>query len=346
MGFSNRAIFIFSRAYANLLVWSAAAVVLGVVHGPIVVSATLATVMAIALYAVTAHLTFAMIVGPRHGMIRNRVIAERLRDPLAVGLVGSLVAMALHQHFPPARTTAIAVCATLGIVAERHRALFFAQLRTRLKDALFGWARSSEVEPTPPPTLPAPELPERQPDAETVVAILEQVRLSVAGEDERARHLDSKAAQLLTFSGVVLALTGTLGGLALSAHLAGAARVLAGVFFIGALVVLLIAAVCALVAFRPAQYLGLDEDALEKFTEAPKIYLPAWRVRGDIATGLFRPLRRAYDRNEWKAKWIKRAATMLVLGLVVVAAEASILGMHQIGVIDGRQTNTKAKSSR
>src|SRR6266540_3586662 len=108
MRFSNHAIFIFSRAYATLLVWSSAAVLLEVVHGPIVVSVTLAGVMAIALYAVTAHVTFAMIVGPRHGMIRDRVIAERLRNPLAIGLVGSLIAMALHQHFSPARTTAIA----------------------------------------------------------------------------------------------------------------------------------------------------------------------------------------------------------------------------------------------
>jgi hypothetical protein len=346
MGFADRATFVLSRTYAALLVWSAGAVVLEVVHGPIVVSVTLGAIMAIAIYAATAHVTFAMIIGARHGIIRNQRAAEQLRNPLAVGLVGAFVAMALHEHFSPSRTSAVAVCATLGLVAERHRALFLSHLRARLKNALFGWMRASADEPTSSAASPEPQAPEHEPDPKTVAAILEQVRFSVAGEDERARHLDSKAAQLLTFSGVVLALTGTLGGLTLSANLTGAVRVLAGVFFVGALVILLIAAVFALIAFRPAQYLGLDEDALEKFTEPPNVYLPPWRIRGDIATGLFAPLRRAYDRNERKAKWIKRAATTLVIGLIVVAAEASILGMHQIGVIDGRQTDTKTKASR
>jgi hypothetical protein len=162
MRFCDRATFVLSRAYAALLVWSAGAVLVEVLRGRVVISFTLGALIAIALYAITTHLIYAMIVGRRHGVIRDPRLASHLRGPLAVGLVGAFVAMALHQHFSPARTAAVGVCSALGIVAECHRALFFAQLRTRLKDALL-WARMP-MDPEPL-ALPEPELPEPGPDS-------------------------------------------------------------------------------------------------------------------------------------------------------------------------------------
>lgn len=337
MGSDGRAVHFLSRVYAALAVWAAGVVLIQVLRRDLIVAFTLGAVIAVALYAATAHVIFAMLFGRTYGVVRNPRLADRLRLPVGLGLVGVLVVSAIHAHFTLARTTAIGVCAAFGLVAERHRALFLAQLWRRVAEALGLRRQSAAHEENEGPLTP--HAPEREPDPESVGALLDQARLAVAGEDGRARHLDSKAAQLLTFSGVVLALTGTLGGIALSTDLAGTARVLAGVFFVGALAVLLVGAVFALIAFRPAEYLDLDEDALEELTRPPAIYLPPWRIRGDIATGLFAPLRRARERNERKARWIKRAAATLVVGLVVVAAEATILGLHQIGAIDGGKTH-------
>jgi hypothetical protein len=119
------------------------------------------------------------------------------------------------------------------------------------------------------------------PDLKTVEAVLVQLRITVAGEDARTRHLDGKAAQVLTFSGVLLALTATLGGVALTTSLPGWARVLEGAFFGLALTFFLGACVISVRASSPAQFLDLDEDALEAFLTEPKLRLPTWRVQGD-----------------------------------------------------------------
>jgi hypothetical protein len=183
-------------------------------------------------------------------------------------------------------------------------------------------------EPAPSASDDAPQI-----NPLTIGVGLDEVRRTLDDEEQRGRHLDSKALQILGFVGVIFTLTATLGGTVLTQVNLGSERVAVAYLFVSSLGTLLCAAVAAVLAVRPAEYFGLDEDALEKFGYEPRIYDPPWQLEGDILLGLIKPLRAARIKNDAKARWVKRAAALVVPALVVVAAEAAIVGLHASKVL-------------
>jgi hypothetical protein len=187
----------------------------------------------------------------------------------------------------------------------------------------------------PPPELPAPsDTGEADVVPDAIEAMLEQVRLSVAGEADRGHHIDEKAGQLLGFVGILLTLAIALGSSALDPKALGSDLKLGGWFFIAAAGLFLVAALSGVLAQMPSAYYELDERALESFTERPRVSQPRWQVQGDIMAGLLKePLKHGRVRNEQKAKWAKISSYALADGLMMLTALAVTLALHAMKVI-------------
>jgi hypothetical protein len=183
-------------------------------------------------------------------------------------------------------------------------------------------------------------------NAEAIVVGLEELRRTLEDEEQRGRHLDSKGFQILGFAGVIFTLTATLGASALSAGYLGADRSAAGYLFVVSLAFLVGAALAAVNAVRPTASYALDEDELERFGYEPRIYEPAWKLRGDILLGLAKPLREARRKHDRKAQWVTWATRLVGLALLVVAAEAAIVGFHAAGVLVTDKPKTEPPSAQ
>lgn len=177
------------------------------------------------------------------------------------------------------------------------------------------------------PTEVSPGPPVGPPDEGGVEALLEIATATVEDERERGRSLDAKAASVTAFVGVVLSLNATLGRPLLNAKLGDTGDLLVRIFFIIAVVALLLGASAAVVAvFRPQGYRGLGRQQLQRFAEPQTQAMTKLAVHQAMLGALADILNTDRPVNDSKATALKFAAFFIAVGLTGVAGEALTLG--------------------
>lgn len=166
-----------------------------------------------------------------------------------------------------------------------------------------------------------------------VAALLAIATDAVADERDRGRALDTKAAQLTGYSGLILTANGLLAGPIFKNDLGAVGRPLAQTFFYVAMACLLLAVLLAICGvLMPQKYRGLGRGQLRDFTSpAVQAENETWVHRsmlGALADII------AQDRpvNDCKARLTKGVAGLLALAFVFVAGEAATLAVQHVGV--------------
>jgi hypothetical protein len=175
------------------------------------------------------------------------------------------------------------------------------------------WKRTRQTEP----------LPERPINESAVEELLGAVRGMLSEESDRANSLNSRAAGLTGFVGVILSIaaaTGAALGKSTGTGLHHGVRVLVGWLVASALVALVVA-VIAVVAkvLLPTDGVTIKTDEVKKFPRWDFIEQKPVMVQGYLMRGYIRTLERDRERHASKAKWLGRSYKIVCLGLVLVA---------------------------
>lgn len=174
----------------------------------------------------------------------------------------------------------------------------------------------SQTRPSEPPAPIEGEVPTSIED-ETVEVVLEAIRELLQGEDRRADSLNSRGTGLGGFAGIIVSLSSGLAGQLVNRRIES----LPASLLLGASVVVLVLAI-ALLLFgvlrtRSVLTTSIEEVQLyldQRFLEKP----PTW-ARGRIVATLAIRLAEQRRRNDAKATWLNRAATLVALGIAGAA---------------------------
>lgn len=167
----------------------------------------------------------------------------------------------------------------------------------------------------------APEI-----NSQTVEALLDTTWRMAEGEGGRTDGLDRKASSVATFSSLVLSLTATLGGRLLEAFSHAWAF---GLYLFG-LVALIASVVCAVRALFPEEHITLAMAHLERFPKWSEVRKLPEQVRGETMTTLVEAIAHERRINETKARNVRWAFGLLLVGLGFVVIEAAILGAQEV----------------
>lgn len=167
----------------------------------------------------------------------------------------------------------------------------------------------------------APEI-----NPQTVEALLDTTWRMADGEGGRTDGLDRKASSVATFSSLVLSLTATLGGRLLEA-LSDAWAL--SVYVLG-LVALVASVGCAVRALSPKEHITLAMAYLQRFPKWSEIRKPPEQVRGETMATLVEAIALERGINEAKARNVRWAFGLLLVGLGFVVIEAAILGAQEV----------------
>ena len=141
-----------------------------------------------------------------------------------------------------------------------------------------------------------------RPNPETVSALLDTTWRLISAETARTEALDRKASAIAGFASLVVSLTATLGIRSLE-------RV-DGLWSLGVFLLALLTLVLSV---------GLAVTAL----------LPREQVRGETMRGLVEAISGERDANAAKTRLVRGALVLLLVGLVLVAVEASTLAIRE-----------------
>lgn len=162
---------------------------------------------------------------------------------------------------------------------------------------------------------------------ETVEALLDVTWRVAAGEAQRTGALDGKATAVATFAAVLATLSATLG----VAFVELLATWWAFVLFVGGVAALMAAAVLAVTALEPEEYLTLGARQLERYSTWSVVREPPEKVRGDAMRTIIVSISRERRANARKARATRNALRLVVAALLFIGAEAGILAWEYIG---------------
>jgi hypothetical protein len=154
-----------------------------------------------------------------------------------------------------------------------------------------------------------------EPKPETVEALLDATWRVAAAETAQTDSLDRKAVALATFAALALPIAANLGR---------DAQANAALFGLG--LALLVTAVSAAVwALLPEEHVLVGAAYVERFTSWRETMRPAARVRGDLMATLIEAIAVERSKNRRKTLIVRAAFILLVLGLALIAVDASIV---------------------
>jgi hypothetical protein len=164
-----------------------------------------------------------------------------------------------------------------------------------------------------------------RPNPETVSALLDTTWRLISAETARTEALDRKASAIAGFASLVVSLTATLGIRSLE-RVDGLWSL--GVFLL-ALLTLVLSVGLAVTALLPREYLTLGIAYVRRFPKWSEIVKPPEQVRGETMRGLVEAISGERDANAAKTRLVRGALVLLLVGLVLVAVEASTLAIRE-----------------
>jgi hypothetical protein len=167
---------------------------------------------------------------------------------------------------------------------------------------------------------------------DTVDALLEAVRDLLRTEDTRSQGLNGRGTALTGFVGIIVSVSATVGKAILSGSGVHDGWRTAAAWVLGIGLVLLMLSVVSVVwgVLLPQSSVAIATSEVGLFAEPEYVFREKVMVQGSILRGLIDVLAAERDANGHKADWLKASYLLLTSGLVLVAAEALILGYEAI----------------
>ena len=176
--------------------------------------------------------------------------------------------------------------------------------------------------------------PEDEPNAETVEALVRTLRHFLDTEDAREQSINTRAAGVVVFGGVVLSLLVSIARPILAEDLADGWDEASIALFVTAIISLLVAVTSALFfVLVPRQSASIAMDEIERYGELETLVQPPIQVNGVLLEGLIRLLAIDRERVSLKTTWLTRAYRALVMGLFAVGALGLILAAEESGIL-------------
>lgn len=160
------------------------------------------------------------------------------------------------------------------------------------------------------------------PNPQTVEALLDTSWRLWDAERAVTESYDRKAAGVATFASLLTTLTATLG----TRFLAEIDAVWAFAVFCAGIFLLSLAVLLAVMLLVPKEYLTLGMDYLRRFPTWGEILKPVEQVQGETMQGVIAAIARERRENDRKGAVIRAAFLALLIGLLLIAAEAAMLG--------------------
>ncbi len=172
------------------------------------------------------------------------------------------------------------------------------------------------------------------PQEDTVDALLETVRELLRAEDSRATSLTSRGSGLAGFLGLIISLAASVGQRAVSASLPAGWKAATIALFAVALIALVWAVVVVVLrVLLPKSYRNLAMSEVSRYPLPEFVYAEKVMVQGRTMRGQIDALATERDRNDAKARGLRHAYLLLIVGLGLAAADAIILALHAAQVI-------------
>lgn len=86
----------------------------------------------------------------------------------------------------------------------------------------------------------------------------------------------------------------------------------------------------AVLVLMPREHLTLGIAYLRRFPTWGEILKPPDQVRGETMRTLVEAIARERETNDTKARWVRRSFLLLLVGLVLVAAEGATVALEEI----------------
>ena len=170
------------------------------------------------------------------------------------------------------------------------------------------------------------EQPIGNPDAAELLLPFAQ-DVALGHEQDRQRHLDTKAGTLAGFVAVALSLEAGLGATVLNkTSLDCTAETLFVVFFVAGIGGLALAAMLALLGvLAPKDYLEMTEEAIKGLASAEELNAPPSVIRERQLVTVVDITLQGRKTNDAKAKRLKGASISLACGIGAIAAQGLVL---------------------
>jgi hypothetical protein len=154
---------------------------------------------------------------------------------------------------------------------------------------------------------------------------------AVADEQrERNRHLDTKAGSIAGFAGTALTLNLTLGRPLLQQQFhnhSWAHGVIRDAFIASAALFAAAGLTAVFKVLKPAPTDDLDEDAIDSYSDRPKMVAPPLALRETWLRSLTSMTLADRKAGNQKAKWSERVVGLLALGIIGLLVQAVTLGV-------------------
>jgi hypothetical protein len=175
----------------------------------------------------------------------------------------------------------------------------------------------------------APDRP--GPDVAGVAELLRIAEATVEDERARGRALDTKAATLVGFTGLILSAETALTKTLFSTDLGRVGTVVARcAFFLSMIALLYSAAVAVAGVLMPQKYRGLGRDEIRAFRSPDSQAMSELAVRQAMLGAVDAILWQDRPVNDFKAKLIKRVGVGLLVGFAGLATQGLTIGLHHV----------------
>jgi len=174
---------------------------------------------------------------------------------------------------------------------------------------------------------------------ETVDSLLEGVQYLITAEESRAESLNGRATGITGFVALVVTAAAALSRVP-SGHIGGTTRAIAIATFLIAVAAFLAAISTTIFeVLVPSPGLTLADEELDRFPTYEWITRRPVEVHGHLMKAGIATLKSERERNDRKARWLKRAYVSVLVGVVCLAGDGLMLLYSNAG----SQRNTPRK---
>jgi hypothetical protein len=177
-----------------------------------------------------------------------------------------------------------------------------------------------------------------EPQPETVDALLSATVRVI--EDERARGdtADTKAGQLVGFTGVILAVEASLGSGVFDHGISGGYSYAFVALFVVSLLALVAAACIAIRGLlSPQETLAFRREYVQELADGDLVLAESVEIKRTLIRTYGRELVSEEQRNNRKLDVVSRAGLLLLIGVVALAGEGGILAVEHLAMSTSKQ---------
>jgi hypothetical protein len=172
-----------------------------------------------------------------------------------------------------------------------------------------------------------------EPQPETVDALLSATVRVIGDERARGERADTKAGQLVGFTGVILAVEASLGSGVFEHGISGAySYAFVGLFTVSLLALVAAAYVAIRGLLSPQKTLAFRRADIQWLADGDLVLAEAVEVKRMLIRTYGEELVSEEERNNRKLGVVSRAGLLLMIGVVALAGEGGILAVEHLVV--------------